>query len=100
MDNQFPLVTSSMGGSVDMNWRLGQFKLESITGVRDYTFQARNDEGTPFDISKNGGGAVPNFLQVSQELRVDSKFRDLVEYRAGYLYLEQESDQRQPGRFW
>lgn len=90
MDNQFPLVTSSKGGSVDLNWTLGDVKLQSITGVRDYEFQARNDEGTPFDISKNGGGAVPNFLQVSQELRLESKFRNLLDYSAGYLYLDRE----------
>ena len=89
-DNQWPLVTASKGGSIDLNWDLGQFKLQSITGVRDYEFQARNDEGTPFDVSKNGGGAVPNFLQVSQELKVSSKIGNLVDYTAGLFYLDRE----------
>jgi len=89
-DNQFPLVTASKGGLAELNWNIGGFKLTSITGVRDYEFQARNDEGTPFDVSKNGGGSVPDFLQVSEELKVSSSFGKLVDYTAGVYLLERK----------
>jgi len=89
-DAQFPLVTASKGGLAELNWNVGGFKLTSITGVRDYEFQARNDEGTPFDVSKNGGGSVPNFLQVSEELKVSSSFGNLVDYTAGIYLMERK----------
>jgi len=89
-DAQFPLVTDSQGGLAELNWNVGGFKLTSITAARDYGFQARNDEGTPFDISKNGGGAVPDFLQLSQELKVSSSFGKLVDYQAGIYLMDRK----------
>ncbi len=89
-DAQFPLVTDSQGGSAELNWDVGGFKLSSITAVRDYNFQARNDEGTPFDISKNGGGAVPDFLQLSQELKLSSSFGKWVDYSGGIYLMDRK----------
>jgi len=89
-DNQQPLITASKGGLVDLNWRVGDFNINSITAVRDYEFLARNDEGTPFDISKNGGGGVPSFVQISQELKVSSKIDKLVDYTAGIYLLDRD----------
>ena len=89
-DAQFPLVTDSQGGSAEINWNIGGFKLSSITAARDYYFQARNDEGTPFDISKNGGGAVPDFLQLSQELKLSSNFGKWVDYSGGIYLLDRK----------
>ncbi len=63
---------------------LGQ--LSSITAVRSYMFDARNDEGTPFDISKYGGGGV-YYRQLSQELRLTSPTGQPIEYTAGLYYI-------------
>ncbi len=85
LDNQAPLVTTTKGGSAELNWTLGTHTLTSITAYKDYQFQARNDEGTPFDISKNGGGHV-YYTQSSQELRLSSAKGGFVDYQTG-LYL-------------
>lgn len=86
LDNQDPLVTSSKGGSAELNWTWGSHTLTSITAYKDYQFQARNDEGTPFDISKNGGGHV-YYHQSSEELRLSSRQGGFVDYRAGVYLL-------------
>lgn len=86
-DNQDPLVTSSKGASTELNWNIGGQTLTSITAYKGYYFQARNDEGTPFDISKNGGGAV-TYHQASQELRLSSQEGGLVDYQTGVYLLQ------------
>ncbi len=86
-DNQRPLVTATNGASATLNWRLGEHTLTSITGYKDFYFQARNDEGTPFDISKNGGGYVSRDAQVSEELRLSSAPGGLVDYQTGLYFL-------------
>lgn len=62
--------------------------MSSITGVRDYYFLANNDEGTPFDVSKLGGTLLPDYKQISEELKVSSKVDDLVDYQAGIYLLD------------
>lgn len=80
LDNQRPLITATNGASLEVKWDLGGHELTSITAVRDYHFHARNDEGTPFDISKNGGGKVDAYKQQSQELRIASKPGGVLDY--------------------
>lgn len=89
-DSQYPLVSESKGGLAELNWNVNGYKLSSITSARDYGFLANNDEGTPFDISKNGGGAVPDFIQLSEELKVSSNIGNLVEYTSGLYLLERK----------
>ncbi|MCB5189144.1 TonB-dependent receptor [Methylobacillus arboreus] len=92
MDNQRPLVTSTWGTSAVLNWNIGDFTLTSITGYKNFSFQARNDEGTPFDISKNGGGLVNRHDQLSQEFRLSSSIEGLVDYQAGLYYTTWRND--------
>ncbi|MGQ3055931.1 MAG: TonB-dependent receptor [Nevskia sp.] len=84
-DSQFPLVTSSQGYSGEVNYLLGDHTLTSITAWKNFSFQAKNDEGTPFDINKNGGGNV-FYNQASQELKLSGHFGSSVDYTSG-LYL-------------
>ncbi len=84
-DSQFPLVTSSRGASAEVNWLLGDHTLTSITAWKNFSFQAKNDEGTPFDINKNGGGNV-FYNQASEELKLSGHFGSVVDYTSG-LYL-------------
>ncbi|MDD2800299.1 MAG: TonB-dependent receptor [Methylococcales bacterium] len=91
MDAQYPLVASSKGGYAALDWQLDQYKLSSITSVRDYDFQASNDsEGTPFDISKGGGGSIHKFSQISEELKVSSSIGKLVDYQTGVYLMERK----------
>jgi outer membrane receptor protein involved in Fe transport len=92
MNSQFPLVSNSKGISAVLDWNLGNYKLTSTTAARDYNFQAYNDEGTPFNISQNGGGSIHNFSQLSQELKVASSIGKLVDYQTGLYLLERKMD--------
>lgn len=85
-DNYNPIVTGTNGASTELNWQLTNYDLTSITAYKDYYFAARNDEGTPFDISKNGGGLV-DYKQYSQELRLSSKTGGFVDYQTGLFWL-------------
>ncbi|MYM29112.1 TonB-dependent receptor [Duganella sp. CY15W] len=91
-DNQRPLVTATNGASATLTWKLGEYTLTSISGYKDFYFQARNDEGTPFDISKNGGGYVSRNAQVSEELRLTSPVGGAVDYQTGLYLLSQKNN--------
>jgi len=97
LDNQRPLITQTRGGEVELKWKLSGHELTSITSYRDYHFHARNDEGTPFDISLNGGGKVDAYRQRSQELRVANKVGGFVDYQAGVLFFQNTVDYGQQG---
>lgn len=86
-DSQLPLVTGTRGAALTQERRIGaDSTITSITAWRDLDFEARNDEGTPFDISTQGGGGV-RYEQVSQELRLASRIGELADYTAGLFYL-------------
>jgi iron complex outermembrane receptor protein len=83
-----PLVSGSNGAILELNHdAFGPFSLTSITGYQDYHFNAVNDEGTPFDISRNSGGYWNDYRQASQEFRISSGLGDLVDYQAGLYFL-------------
>lgn len=92
-DNYNPIVTGTNGASSELNWKLNDFEITSITAYKDYYFDARNDEGTPFDISKNGGGLV-DYKQYSQELRLSSKTGGFVDYQTGLFWLKTDIDHK------
>lgn len=94
------LVTGSSGASLEANWKLaGDHTLTSITAVKKYHFNAVNDEGTPFDISRNSGGYWNDYKQASQELRISSSVGGFVDYQGG-LYLLQVKNSAEYDRIW
>jgi iron complex outermembrane recepter protein len=84
-NSQRPLITDSLGGSLQLDWKLGANSLTSISAYKQYSFYASNDEGTPFDVTTASGGGV-QYHQLSQEIRLDSAKGGFVDYRTG-LYL-------------
>ena len=90
-DNYNPIVTGTNGASAELNWKVNDFDITSITAYKDYYFDARNDEGTPFDISKNGGGLV-DYRQYSQEIRLSSKAGGFVDYQTGLFWIKTDTD--------
>ncbi len=90
-DSQYPLVTSSQGYSGEVNYLLGDHTLTSITAWKNFSFQAKNDEGTPFDINKNGGGNV-FYHQASQEFRLAGHFGSEIDYTTGIYLLRTFND--------
>ena len=91
-DNQRPLVTGTNGASAILNWTLGSHTLTSISAYKNFYFQARNDEGTPFDITKNGGGFVSRDEQFSQEFRLASELGGKVDYQVGTYFVKQSNN--------
>ncbi len=93
-DQNKGILNGSKGASADLNWTVfGGFNLQSITAFRNNFFQASNDEGTPFDITKNAGLFV-HYKQTSQELRLTSPtdFSRWADFSAGLLYFHNDSD--------
>jgi len=88
LDYQHPLYTGSDGASAELNWTLGNQTLTSITGYEEYHFNAINDDGTPFDIYRNGGGFLNRYKQLSQELRLSSQAGGLVDYQTGLFFFK------------
>ena len=85
-DEQRPLLTGMGGGSADLQWHLGDYQLRSITAFRNLYFDARNDEGTVFDISTQGGGGI-RYAQWSEELRLNSPVGGAVDYQTGFYII-------------
>lgn len=85
-DAQNPIFTGSNGASLDVNWNVNNFTITSISAYKDYYFQARNDEGTPFNITFNSN-TTARYRQLSQELRVNSAIGEFVDYQAGIFLL-------------
>lgn len=79
------------GGSLKVDWDVAGHTLTSITASRNYGFDAWNDEGTPFDVSKWGGGSV-HYDQFSQELRLASAPGGKLEYQTGLYYWAERNE--------
>jgi|GEM_PF-140823 len=90
-DSQLPLETGMNGVVGDLRWKLGSHTLTSISGWKDFWFDARNDEGTPFDITLQSGGGV-RYEQFSQELRLASAKGGFLDYVTGLYYITTRTD--------
>lgn len=86
-------TVSNKGASINIDYSFANHKFNSITAWRNYTFDARNDEGTPFDINVDGGGGV-DYKQYSQEFSIESdKDQDQAfDYIAGVIFFQTENN--------
>ncbi|MCB5183614.1 TonB-dependent receptor [Methylobacillus gramineus] len=87
-ENQGQSVTNK-GASAEVNYLIPNHTLTSITAWRSYSFDAHNDEGTPFDINRNGGGGV-DYRQYSQEFRIVSDPGEKIDYSGGVFLMKTE----------
>lgn len=74
----------NQGASAQIDWDVADHILSSKTGVREYGFDAHNDEGTPFQISVDGGGGV-DYNQWTQEFKIANKPGGFIDYKAGVI---------------
>ncbi len=81
-----PVVFHTEGATSVLTWQAGPGTLKSITAYNGYTQQAQNDDGTPFDITKEGG-YIHKYNQHSSELRWESAFGKWADYTTGLYYL-------------
>lgn len=98
MDAQQPLFNGQQGYSGELNWQLENHTLTSITAYRSNYFDARNDEGSPFDITKNNNTDT-QYRQLSQEFRLSSKAGEFVDYQVGAYFLDVQNDVHQKAEF-
>ena len=82
-----PLLTDQGGISGEVNWRLGDYTLTSISAYRSLDFDAKNDsDQTRFSISR--GGTLLDSEQLSQEFRFTSPANRTVDYQVGLFTLK------------
>lgn len=89
------LVTRNHGASLIATWDVGPVEIKSITAIRQFHFDAKNDsEQTRFDIAR--GGTLVDTEQLSQELRFAGNLTDAIDFQAGiYLFrIDTESTSR------
>jgi outer membrane receptor protein involved in Fe transport len=88
LDTNRAITTGSKGGLVDASWDIGNQTLSLLSSARKHYFLASNDDGTPFDISRNGG-YITTYWQFTNEAKLTGELGDgLVDYTAGLFYLK------------
>jgi iron complex outermembrane receptor protein len=95
MDQALPLITKNSGVSLIANWDVGPVQLTSISAVRWFSFDAKNDsEQTKFAIAR--GGTLVDTHQLSQEFRATGNITPSIDYQVGlYLFtIDTESTSR------
>lgn len=83
-----PQRTKQGGISAEINYKLPEHTLTSITAFRNQHFDIKNGGVTRFDIG-NGGQQLKND-QFSQEIRLSSDVGGKVDYQVGLYYLNAE----------
>lgn len=83
-------TVSNRGTALELNYEFAAATLKSLTALREYTFDAHNDEYTPFDIRVDSGGGV-FYRQYSQEFIWDAELSDDFEYRAGLFLFKTDN---------
>jgi iron complex outermembrane receptor protein len=84
--DEYPNTYASKGVALNVNADVGGAVISSITGYKDYTFSQGAGSHTPFDWLRAPSHQQTEYNQISQELKLDSRFNDSVKYQAG-LYL-------------
>lgn len=97
-DQNKGILNGNQGFSANLTWKLPNHTLLSTTGWRKNFFQASNDEGTPFDVTRNGGLYV-HYKQLSQEFKLSSNPGGVVDYVTGIYLAHTESDASSRSRY-
>jgi iron complex outermembrane recepter protein len=85
-DNNGAITTETGGVALTLDEKLPFGDLKSISAYRNHYFSAANDDGTPFDITDDGG-YIAYYRQFTQELRLNSNAGGPVDWVTGVYYL-------------
>jgi iron complex outermembrane recepter protein len=86
VDMAEPLVTRNYGASVVVNWDAGAVDVASISAVRWFHFDAKNDsEQTGFAIARSG--TLVDTRQASQEFRLSGDITPAIDYQTGLYFF-------------
>lgn len=92
LDTSRAIESGGKGSLIDINWQWADDQnVQWLSSWRNHYFLASNDDGTPFDISRNGGFIV-DYAQGSHQLTFTGKLGGLADYTAGLFYLFQKYD--------
>jgi len=91
IDGGYPVLSGSNGGTLDLTWNLSDFIVNSTTAYKEYHFDAKNDDGTPYAISTTGG-VNDDYKQYSQELSLSNKPGSFVDYKTGIYAIKEQVD--------
>lgn len=99
-----PQERDTGGASLELNWKPGNYTVNSITAARDFTF-AWHGKNTGlrdvFDIMREPSQAWNNYKQLSEELSIASSDIETgfgkFNYKTGVFYLHTEARTGQPG---
>lgn len=98
-DNNGGITTSTRGANVNLDWDTwGGHKLSYIGGYKEHYFTAANDEGTPFDVSTDGG-FISDYIQYSHELVLESEKGGFAEYKAGLYSFHSDNNENSRTRY-
>ncbi len=90
IDGKQYMVVHQNGVSAEANWKLGDYKLTSITAWRSWSFVPSNDaDGVNVNAFPDGGQAVHD-QQFSQEFRLASPADQPLSYVVGLYYFWQQ----------
>ncbi|MPS48959.1 TonB-dependent receptor [Methylobacillus sp.] len=82
---------SQYGGSLTLNWQLGDYKLTSITAYEDWQRQSESDsDNTPLEYQRGYSDAKSK--QWTQELRLASPREDRLNWITGLYYFWEDID--------
>ena len=82
VDNNGGIITGTRGATINLDWKIPGHNLKYIGGYKDHYFSAANDEGTPFNITTDGG-YITDYMQGSNELVLESNKGGRVDYKTG-----------------
>jgi iron complex outermembrane receptor protein len=85
-DNNGAITTETGGVALTLDEKLPFGDLKSISAYRNHYFSASNDDGTPFDITDDGG-YIAYYRQFTQEVRLNSNAGGPVDWVTGVYYL-------------
>jgi len=86
-DNNGAITTGTGGVALTLDYKLPFGDLKSISAYRNHYFSAANDDGTPFDITDDGG-YITYYHQFTQELRLNSNPGGRIDWVGGLYYLD------------
>lgn len=91
LDTVGGIVTGTRGALAAVDWDAGPGTVSSLSSWREHYFSAQNDDGSPFDISRNGG-FITTYQQFTQELKFTSSIGGFVDYVVGAFYLRSSAN--------
>ena len=98
LDTNRAITTGGKGALGDIEWNLGKQTLSFLSSWHDHYFLAGNDDGTPFDISRDGG-FITTYHQFSEEAKLSGDVGNgFIDYTAGLFYLLSKFDSLSRGR--